>query len=87
MSDQAPDDSDITVNIETPRPVREIVGRARAHRVHSEKLNATAAAEVREAARQLHSDGMLVRDVARIQRISTQRASPLLTQAREPNRA
>ncbi len=42
-----------------------------------------AAAEIREAAHQLRSAGLTVRDVARVLEISAQRASQLLSRKRE----
>lgn len=84
MTDQAPEAFDIAVSVETPNPARETMERARTHRAQAEELSTTAAAEIREAAHQLRSNGLTVRDIAQVLGISAQRASQLLAPDQRP---
>jgi hypothetical protein len=83
MTDQESAAFELTVTVGTLSPAAEIVDRARAHRAQAEELSAMAAAEIREAAHELRSAGLTVRDIARVLDVSAQRASQLLSRGRE----
>ncbi|MGP9587244.1 hypothetical protein ACT3TB_16465 [Micrococcaceae sp. AOP34-BR2-30] len=84
MTDQDPESFDLAVNVEAPSHAAKILEQARAHRAKADELNTTAAAEIREAARQLRKDGLTVKDISDVLDVSKQRASQLLSQEHEP---
>jgi hypothetical protein len=68
----------ITYNFVLPRPVQTRLARAEQLRAKSAEAQSRAAAEVREAARELHKQGISMRDIGRILGVSFQRAHQLV---------
>lgn len=79
MADAAPDSFDLTTDIALPDEVTTHLKLAEQLREQSRQAQASAAAEVRQAARLLSEQGMSMRDVGAALGVSYQRAHQLIS--------
>ncbi len=78
MTDDDPDQIVVDYDIRLPADVEKHLRRSEELRAASAEAQAAAAAEVRSAARQLHEQGLALRDVGKVLGVSHQRAHQLI---------
>jgi hypothetical protein len=79
MTDAPPGSFTVAYDIQLPEAIQQHLALAERLRSESAKAQAEAAAEVRAAARELHDNGLPLRDVGRILGVSYQRAHQLVS--------
>lgn len=79
MTDQDPSTVDVVVDIQMPDDVAAHLARAAELRERSRRAQAEAAAELRQAARELKGTGMPLRDIGQLLDVSYQRAHQLVS--------
>ena len=79
MTNDNPEEVVVDYDIRLPAEVAEHLRRSEELRAASAEAQAAAAAEVRSAARQLHEQGVALRDVGKVLGVSHQRAHQLVS--------
>ena len=79
MTNDNPEEVVVDYDIRLPAEVADHLRRSEALRAASAEAQAAAAAEVRSAARQLHEQGVALRDVGKVLGVSHQRAHQLVS--------
>ncbi len=79
MTGETPDSIELDVHISRPAGVDEHLARAAKLREESQRAQAAAAAELRQAARELKAAGMPLRDIGQLLDVSYQRAHQLVS--------
>jgi hypothetical protein len=83
MADVDPDSFDVDITVQIPEEVRADLDRAEELRQEAARSQHEAAVLARSAARRLHDDGLPLRDIGKLLRVSHQRAHQLVDEARE----